>query len=42
MADIVIFNAMSPGMIYTVQKDQVTAIVRHTSIRDIEGVIIDR
>jgi cytosine/adenosine deaminase-related metal-dependent hydrolase len=41
LADIVIFNAMSPGMICAAQKDPVTAIVRHASIRDVEGVIVN-
>jgi cytosine/adenosine deaminase-related metal-dependent hydrolase len=41
LADIVIFDATSPGMICGAQKDPVTAIVRHASIRDIDAVIID-
>lgn len=40
-ADLVIFNTMSPSMIAAAQQDPVAAIVMHSSIRDIETVIID-
>jgi hypothetical protein len=41
LADIVIFDASSPGMICAAEQDPVAAVVRHSSIRDIETVIID-
>lgn len=40
-ADIVIFNALSPGMICAAEQDPVAAIVLHSSVSDIEGVIVD-
>ena len=40
LADIVVFDAMSPGMCCAVEEDPVAAIVLHSSIRDIETVII--
>jgi cytosine/adenosine deaminase-related metal-dependent hydrolase len=41
LADIVIFDASSPSMICAAEHDPVAAVVRHSSIRDIETVIID-
>lgn len=40
-ADIVIFDGNSPGMICASEEDPVAAIVLHSSIRDIETVIVD-
>lgn len=41
LADIVIFNPLSPAMICAAQHDPVTAVVMHSSIRDVETVILD-
>ena len=41
LADIVIYDATSPTMLCAAQQDPVTAIVRHSSIRDVHTVIID-
>ncbi|BDD55361.1 hypothetical protein MAP00_000888 [Monascus purpureus] len=41
LADIVIFDAHSPAMICAVEEDPVAAIVLHSSVRDIDTVIID-
>jgi hypothetical protein len=41
LADIVIFGATSPGVICAAEQDPVAAVVRHSSIRDIETVIIN-
>ena len=41
LADIVTFDATSPSMICAAEQDPVAAVVRHSSIRDIETVIID-
>ena len=41
LADIVIFDATSPGMVCAAEQDPVAAVVRHSSIRDIETVIIN-
>ncbi|KAJ7879006.1 hypothetical protein B0H14DRAFT_3435242 [Mycena olivaceomarginata] len=41
LADIVIFDAQSPGMICAAEHDPVAAIVLHASVRDIETVIVD-
>jgi hypothetical protein len=41
LADIVIFDASSPGMVCAAEQDPVAAVVRHSSIRDIETVIIN-
>lgn len=40
-ADIVIFDGTSPGMICAAEEDPVAAIVLHSSVRDIETVIVD-
>ncbi|KAJ7685791.1 hypothetical protein DFH06DRAFT_1159372 [Mycena polygramma] len=41
LADIVIFDAQSPGMVCAAEHDPVAAIVAHSSVRDIETVIVD-
>ncbi|KAF4992232.1 hypothetical protein FDECE_13784 [Fusarium decemcellulare] len=41
LADIVIFDSTSPTMICAAQHDPVTAVVRHSTIRDVNTVIID-
>ena len=41
MADIVIFDASSPGMVCATDQDPVAAVVRHSSIRDIDTVIVN-
>jgi hypothetical protein len=41
LADIVIFNPLTPGMICATQHDPLTAVVLHSSIRDVETVIVD-
>ncbi|KAJ7907286.1 hypothetical protein B0H13DRAFT_2662420 [Mycena leptocephala] len=41
LADIVIFDAGSPGMVCAAEHDPVAAIVLHASVRDIETVIVD-
>jgi cytosine/adenosine deaminase-related metal-dependent hydrolase len=40
-ADIVIYDAVSPTMVCAAQHDPVTAIVRHSTIRDVDTVIVD-
>ncbi|KAH8812267.1 hypothetical protein F5884DRAFT_784915 [Xylogone sp. PMI_703] len=40
-ADIVIFDALSPGLICAAEEDPVAAIVLHSSVADIEAVIVD-
>jgi cytosine/adenosine deaminase-related metal-dependent hydrolase len=40
-ADVIIYNAMSPTMVCAAQHDPVTAIVRHSTIRDVDTVIAD-
>ncbi|KIX00223.1 uncharacterized protein Z518_10362 [Rhinocladiella mackenziei CBS 650.93] len=41
LADLVIYDATSPTMVCAAQADPVTAIVRHSTIRDVETVIVD-
>jgi cytosine/adenosine deaminase-related metal-dependent hydrolase len=41
LADLVIFDARSPGMICASEQDPVAAIVLHSSIRDIDTVIVN-
>lgn len=41
LADLVIFDGRSPGMICAAEQDPVAAIVLHSSIRDIDTVIVD-
>ncbi|KAJ6164803.1 hypothetical protein N7470_003475 [Penicillium chermesinum] len=40
-ADIVVFDGTSPGMICAAEQDPVAAVVLHSSVRDIETVIVD-
>ncbi|KAJ5114911.1 Metallo-dependent hydrolase [Penicillium alfredii] len=41
LADLVVFDGTSPGMICASEHDPVAAIVLHSSVRDIEMVIVD-
>jgi cytosine/adenosine deaminase-related metal-dependent hydrolase len=41
LADIVIFDALSPGMVCATEQDPIAAVVLHSSIRDIDTVIVD-
>ncbi len=41
LADLVIFDGQTPGMICAAEADPVAAIVLHSSIRDIDTVIVD-
>lgn len=41
LADIVIFDALSPGMVFAASHDPVAAIVLHSSFRDVDTVIVD-
>jgi hypothetical protein len=41
LADLVIFDATSPAMICAAENDLVAAIVLHSSLADIEAVIVD-
>ena len=41
LADLIIFEGTSPGMICASEQDPVAAIVLHSSIRDIDTVIVD-
>ncbi|GAT22114.1 5-methylthioadenosine/S-adenosylhomocysteine deaminase n1 [Aspergillus luchuensis] len=41
LADLVIFDGTSPGMVCASEQDPVAAIVLHSSIRDIDTVIVD-
>ncbi|KAL4895154.1 hypothetical protein BDV59DRAFT_192088 [Aspergillus ambiguus] len=41
LADLVIFNGRSPGMACAAEQDPVAAIVLHSSIRDVDTVIVD-
>ncbi|KAF3073627.1 5-methylthioadenosine/S-adenosylhomocysteine deaminase [Trichoderma lentiforme] len=41
LADIVIFDGLTPGMICASEQDPVAAVVLHSSIADIETVIVD-
>ena len=40
-ADIAVFDASSPGMLAAATEDPVAAVVLHSSIRDVETVIVD-
>lgn len=40
-ADLLIFSGTSPGMLAAAQQDPVAAVVLHSSIRDVETVIVD-
>jgi cytosine/adenosine deaminase-related metal-dependent hydrolase len=41
LADLTVYDATSPTMICAAQQDPVTAIVRHSTIRDVDVVIVD-
>jgi cytosine/adenosine deaminase-related metal-dependent hydrolase len=41
LADIVVFDGQSPGMICAAEHDPVAAVVLHASVRDIETVVVD-
>lgn len=41
LADLVIYDATSPTMVCAAQHDPITAIVRHSTIRDVDTVIVD-
>ncbi|KAJ5725580.1 uncharacterized protein N7483_006937 [Penicillium malachiteum] len=41
LADLVIFDGQTPGMICAAEEDPVAAIILHSSIRDIDMVIVD-
>lgn len=41
LADIVIFDGLTPGMVCAAEEDPVAAIVLHSSIACIETVIVD-
>jgi len=41
IADLVIFDGNSPGMVCASEQDPVAAIVLHSSVRDIDTVIVD-
>jgi cytosine/adenosine deaminase-related metal-dependent hydrolase len=41
LADLVIFDGNSPGMVCASEQDPVAAIVLHSSVRDINTVIVD-
>ncbi|KAI3401121.1 hypothetical protein diail_267 [Diaporthe ilicicola] len=40
-ADVVVFDALSPGMAVAAQEDPVAAVVLHSSVRDVEMVLVD-
>jgi cytosine/adenosine deaminase-related metal-dependent hydrolase len=41
LADLVIYDALSPAMVCAVEYDPVAAIVLHSSVRDVDTVIVD-
>ncbi|CZR68949.1 uncharacterized protein PAC_18850 [Phialocephala subalpina] len=41
LADLVFWDMNSPGMLAAAEQDPVAAIVHHSSLRDVRGVIID-
>jgi cytosine/adenosine deaminase-related metal-dependent hydrolase len=41
LADLVIFDTSSPGMLCAAEQDPVAAIVLHSLIRDIETVMVN-
>jgi imidazolonepropionase-like amidohydrolase len=41
LADIVIFDGKTPGMLAAAEEDTLVAIVMHSSINDVDMVIID-
>ena len=40
-ADLVVFDVLSPAMVCVAQRDPVMAIVLHSSVRDIDTVLVD-
>lgn len=40
-ADLVVFDGLSPGMLAAAVEDPVAAVVLHSSVRDVEMVIVD-
>lgn len=40
-ADLIVFDGTSPGMLCASEQDPVAAIVLHSSVRDIDTVIVD-
>lgn len=40
-ADVVVFDGQSPGMLAAAVTDPVAAVVLHSSVRDVEAVIVD-
>lgn len=40
-ADVVVFDGLSPGMAVAAQEDPVAAVVLHSSVRDVEMVLVD-
>lgn len=40
-ADVVVFDGLSPGMAAAAQEDPVAAVVLHSSIRDVDMVVVD-
>ena len=41
IADIVVFDTLSPGMICAAEEDPIGAIILHSSVSDIDAVIVD-
>ncbi|KAL6864020.1 Metallo-dependent hydrolase [Trichoderma novae-zelandiae] len=41
LADVVIFDGLTPGMVCAAEEDPVAAIVLHSSIADVDTVIVD-
>lgn len=41
LADLVVWDATSPGMLAAAQHDPVAAIILHSSVRDVDTVIVD-
>ena len=41
LADLVIWDMTTPGMVAAAEHDPVAAILAHSSVRDVEGVVVD-
>ena len=41
LADLVIWDTRSPGMVAAAEHDAVAAILAHSSVRDVEAVVVD-
>lgn len=41
LADIVVFDMLSPGMICAAEEDPIAAIILHSSVSDIDAVLVD-